>query len=105
MKLTLTRSAARFLRILIAADGVPGSGVRLSVSPGGCSGLASEIDVVNGPAANEATSFVDGIPLFLTAQSRILLHDVTIDFVDSISSQGLVFHDPKQLACSTSGAG
>ena len=37
------------------------------------------------------------------AQSRILLQGVTVDFVDSMSSQGLVFHDPKQVACSTSG--
>lgn len=105
MNLTLTRSAARFLRMMLAADGTPGSGVRLSVSPGGCSGLSSELDVASGPAANEAAVTVDGIPLFLSAQSRILLHDVTVDFVDTMSSQGLVFHDPKQVACSTSGAG
>jgi len=39
----------------------------------------------------------------VNAQSRILLQDVTIDFVDTASTQGLVFHDPKQVACSTGG--
>lgn len=102
MKLAITRSAARFMRMMVLADGAPGSGVRLSVSPGGCSGLSAEIGVAAEPAANEALVSVDGIKLFLTAQSRILLHDVTIDFVDTMSSQGLVFHDPKQVACSTS---
>ncbi len=105
MNLTLTRSAARFMRMMLAADGTPGSGFRLSVSPGGCSGLSAEIGVAAQPAANEACVTVDGIPLFLTAQSRILLHDVTVDFVDTMTSQGLVFHDPKQVACSTSSAG
>jgi len=104
MNLAITRAAARFMRMMILADGAPGSGVRLSVSPGGCSGLSAEIGVAAEPAANEAIVAVDGITLFLTAQSRILLHDVTIDFVDTVSSQGLVFHDPKQVACSTSGA-
>ncbi|CAN5238693.1 iron-sulfur cluster assembly accessory protein [soil metagenome] len=105
MNLTLTRAAARFMRMMLIADGVPGAGVRLSVAPGGCSGLSAEIDVAAAPAANEAAVTIDGITLFLSAQSRILLHEVTIDFVDTISSQGLVFHDPKQVACSTSGAG
>ena len=34
------------------------------------------------------------IKLFMTAESRILLHGVTIDFVDSPSQTGLVFRQP-----------
>lgn len=102
MNLTITPAAARFMRMMILADGKPGSGFRLSVSPGGCSGLSAEIGVAEAPADNEQAVVVDNIRLLLDAQSRILLQDVTVDFVDSMSSQDLVFHDPKQVACSTS---
>lgn len=101
MNFTLTRAAARFMRMMILADGKPGGGFRLSVSPGGCSGLSAEIGVAEAPSAGEQVTVVENVRLFLDAQSRILLQDVTIDFVDSMNSQGLVFHDPKQVACST----
>jgi iron-sulfur cluster assembly protein len=104
MNLTITPAAARFMRMMILADGKPGSGFRLAVAPGGCSGLSAEIGVAEAPGDREQAVFVDDIRLFLDAQSRILLQGVTIDFVDTMSSQGLVFHDPKQVACTT-GAG
>lgn len=103
MNLTITPAAARFMRMMILSDGTPGSGFRLSVAPGGCSGLSAEIEVAEAPAADEQAIVADNVRLFLNAQSRILLQDVTIDFVDSMNSQGLVFHDPKQAVCSTTG--
>lgn len=102
MNIMLTPAAARFMRLMIMADGTPDSGFRLSVSPGGCSGLSAEIGVAAAPAPQEQAVTIGGIKLFLNAQSRILLQDVTIDFADTASSTGLVFHDPKQQAsCGT----
>jgi iron-sulfur cluster assembly protein len=43
----------------------------------------------------------DGVRLFLPAESRILLDGVTIDFADTASQTGLVFKDPKQVACAS----
>jgi iron-sulfur cluster assembly accessory protein len=99
MTFTITRSAQRFMRLMLLADGQPGWGFRLAVKPGGCSGLSAEVAVAPVPAANEAALVVDGIPLFVNAESRILLDGVTIDFADTPASTGLVFHDPKQVAC------
>lgn len=102
MNLTITPAASRFMRMMVMADGTADSGFRLKVSPGGCSGLSSEFAVASEPGTGEQSVTVGGVKLFLDAQSRILLQDVTIDFVDSMSSQGLVFHDPKQVStCST----
>lgn len=36
MSFTLTSAAARFIRLMVLADGAPGSGFRLAVTPGGC---------------------------------------------------------------------
>ncbi len=102
MNLTITRAAARFMRMMILSDGAPGSGFRLAVTPGGCSGLSAEMEVAAQPAAGEQAVTADGVKLFLDAQSRLLLQGVTIDFADTAASTGLVFHDPKQQSsCGT----
>jgi iron-sulfur cluster assembly protein len=41
------------------------------------------------------------VKLFLPAESRLLLDGVTIDFADTATQTGLVFHDPKQVSCSS----
>jgi len=98
MNFALTPAAERFIRLMLRADGAPGSGFRLAVSPGGCSGLAADINVRREPEASER----NGLRLFLPAESRILLDGVTIDFADTPAQTGLVFRDPKGTACDAS---
>jgi iron-sulfur cluster assembly protein len=100
MSFTLTPAAQKFIRMMLRADGGPASGFRLAVKPGGCSGLAAEMGVAAEPGAGEAAVVQDGLKLFLNAESRILLDGVTVDFADTPAQTGLVFHDPKQVACS-----
>ncbi len=101
MNLTITPKAEKFMRMAIRADGDAASGFRLAVSPGGCSGLASDISVRREPAAGDAIVERNGIRLFLPAESRLLLEGVTIDFADTALQTGLVCHDPKQVTCSS----
>jgi iron-sulfur cluster assembly accessory protein len=99
MNLTLTAAAEKFIRRLLRFDGGPGSGLRLRVSPGGCSGLAAEFSVESAPAPREQAIAFNSVTLFLAAESRLLLHGVTIDFADTTLQTGFVFHDPKQVTC------
>jgi iron-sulfur cluster assembly protein len=99
MNLTLTAAAEKFIRRLLRFDGGPGSGLRLRVSPGGCSGLAAEFSVAPAPAPGEQAFAFNGVTLFLAAESRLLLDGVTIDFADTTLQTGFVFHDPKQVTC------
>ncbi|WP_226581643.1 HesB/IscA family protein [Acuticoccus sediminis] len=102
MSFELTRSAERFIRMMIMTDGKPGSGFRLAVTPGGCSGLNSDVAVVDAPAEGEQVVEKGSVRLFLNAESRILLDGVTIDFADTPLQTGLVFHDPKATgSCSS----
>ena len=101
MNFTLTTSAAKFIRLMLRADGGPGAGFRLAVSPGGCSGLAADMRVQSEPSAGDSIVEHGGVKLFLPAESRILLEGVTIDFADTPSQTGLVFHDPKAVACNS----
>ncbi len=99
MNFTLTPAAEKFIRLMLRADGAAGSGFRLAVSPGGCSGLAADIGVCREPKAGDALVERNGVRLFLPAESRILLDGITIDFVDTPSQTGLVFRDPKAVSC------
>lgn len=103
MNLILTPAAQKFIRLMLRADGGPGSGFRLAVSPGGCSGLSADISVKNAPEPGDAVIEQDGLKFFLPAESRLLLQGVTIDFNDTAAQTGLVFHDPKGTACCGSG--
>jgi iron-sulfur cluster assembly accessory protein len=101
MNFTLTPAAQKFMRMMLRSDGAAGSGFRLAVSPGGCSGLAADIGVLGTPLPGDAVVDRDGVRLFLPAESRLLLDGVTIDFADTPTQTGLVFHDPKQVSCSS----
>lgn len=100
MNLTMTPAAEKFIRRLLRFDGGPGSGLSLRVTPGGCSGLAAEFNVAAAPVPGEQIFTINGVPLFLPAESRLLLDGVTIDFTDTPLRTGFVFHDPKQVSCS-----
>ena len=101
MNFEMTPRAAKFIRMMLLADGGPGSGFRLAVSPGGCSGLAADMSVKASPEPGDAVVERNGVKLFLPAESRLLLDGVTIDFADTATQTGLVFHDPKGTSCST----
>ena len=102
MNLTVTPAAQKFIARLLRFDGGPGSGLRLRVSPGGCSGLAAEFSVARATAVGEKAVTAGGVTLFLGAESRLLLEGVTIDFADTPLQSGFVFHDPKQTGtCGT----
>ena len=86
---------------MLRTDGGPQAGFRLAVSPGGCSGLNADIAVLAAPQAGDAIVERDGVKLFLPAESRLLLDGVTIDFAETATQTGLVFHDPKGASCSS----
>jgi iron-sulfur cluster assembly protein len=99
MNLTLTPAATKFIARLLRFDGGPGSGLRLKVTPGGCSGLAADFNVAAAPGPDEKAFTSDGVTLFLAAESRLLLDGGTIDFTDTPLQTGFVLHDPKQVSC------
>jgi iron-sulfur cluster assembly protein len=99
MNFTLTPAAEKFIRRMIRFSGEAASGFRLAVTAGGCSGLAAQFDVEAAPRAGDGVFEVSGIRFFLPAESRLLLDGVTIDFAETPTQNGLVFHDPKTANC------
>ena len=102
MNISFTPAAEKFIRRLIKFDGGPGFGLRLMVSPGGCSGLSAEFGVQAAPGEGEKAFEFGDLKLFLPAQSRLLLDGVVIDFAETPTSSGFVFIDPKKKNCGCS---
>lgn len=100
---TITPAATKFIGRIVRFSGLPaGAGFRLAVSPGGCSGYSSEFSAQAAPAAGEQTLEVNGLRIFLAAESRLMLDGVTIDFTDTPTQTGLTFVNPNQAACGCS---
>ncbi len=103
MELTLTPKAEKFIgRMIRFNGGTPEHGFRLTVSPGGCSGLSSEFTVEPAPQDGDAVVEASGLKLFLPAESRILLDGATIDFKDTPMESGLTFITPNSGSCGCS---
>ena len=97
MDIALTPSAVKFISRMLRFSPSPTGGMRLEVKPGGCSGLASEFDVVASPSDGDSVLEREGVRLFLPASNGDLLDGVTIDFADSRMESGFVFRDPKHV--------
>lgn len=98
-------AAEKFIRRMVRFSDHPTGGFRLMVTPGGCSGYNSEFSVEAAPRPGDAELSVNGVRVFLPAESRLVLDGVTVDFADSPTKSGLTFMNPSQApcACSTSG--
>jgi iron-sulfur cluster assembly protein len=102
-QLTMTPAAARFVSRMIRFGGKgDAAGFRLSVSAGGCSGFQSEFSVESAPLAGDQVLTLEGVTLFLPAESRLLLDGVTMDFIDTPMQTGLSFIDPTARGCGCS---
>ncbi|EGJ10957.1 HesB/IscA family protein [Rubrivivax benzoatilyticus] len=101
----VTPAAEKFMRRLLRLSEHPAGGFRLTVTPGGCSGLSSSFSLDAAPQDGDAVLDVNGLRVFLPAASAALLDGVTVDFADTPTSSGLRFHDPRQAACGCSSAG
>jgi len=79
-----------------------GTGLRLGVVGGGCSGLSYEMEFSETRSNDNVLSF-EGFRVLLDPKSAIYLKDVTLDFEDGLMGKGFVFKNPS--ATNTCGCG
>jgi iron-sulfur cluster assembly protein len=104
-QVTVTAAAEKFMRRMVRFSEFPSGGFHLTVTPGGCSGYSSEFKVAAALAAGDSELLVNGLRVFLPAESRLLLDGVTIDFAESPTQSGLSFFNPAQAACGCATSG
>ena len=96
------------MKRMVRFSGLPNAetaGFRLTVTPGGCSGYNSEFSVEAAPLEGDQAFVVNGVTLFLPAESRLMLEGVTVDFADTPTKSGLTFFNPSAAPCACSSSG
>ena len=90
---TLTETAAGKLRTLLETDAQPGSGLRVRVVPGGCTGYSYDMvfdQEIDGDMIFES----HGLKVLVDAKSIDLLRGSEIDFQESFGSSGFLIKNP-----------
>jgi iron-sulfur cluster assembly protein len=98
--LTLTEQAISAVQRFIKSSSEPVSGLRVTISGGGCSGFQYGMRLEDGPASDDAVIDCNGLSVYVDPLSAPLLEGVTVDFVDSLDGSGFKFENPNaQSSC------
>ena len=90
----LTDQAAGKVKALLDQEGRADLQLRVSVQPGGCSGLRYQLYFDERNLDGDTVRDFDGVAVVVDRMSRPYLHGATIDFVDTIEKQGFTIDNP-----------
>ena len=92
--LALTPVAAQKVKDLIANEDVETLALRISVAPGGCSGLRYQLQLDDRELDGDVVAAWHGVSVVTDRMSAPYLAGATIDFVDTIEQQGFTIDNP-----------
>lgn len=100
----ITDSASQQIQKLVQKQGLPaGSGLRVGVKAGGCSGLSYVFDWGQTPTEHDQVFEHGGARVFVDPKSLKFLDGTVLDYDTSLISKGFLINNPK--AKSTCGCG
>lgn len=91
---TLTDAAAAKVKSLLEGEGRDDLRLRVSVQPGGCSGLIYQLYFDERVLEADAVVDFDGVGVVVDKMSVPYLDGASIDFQDTIQSQGFTIDNP-----------
>jgi iron-sulfur cluster assembly accessory protein len=95
MTITVTPNAAAEVEKFITEQGSPdGSGLRVYVAPGGCSGFQYGMNIEDEPQDDDEIIETNGLRLFVDPFSGQYLDGVEIDYVTTMMGAGFTFKNP-----------
>ena len=104
MAITLTDKAATKVKELFKQQGSPeGTGLRVKVVGGGCSGMSYQLAVETSPTPQDKVFESQGVRIFLDPKSALFVTGTEIDFQESLMGAGFAFKNP--MAKGTCGCG
>jgi iron-sulfur cluster assembly accessory protein len=104
MAITLTDKAATKVKELFKQQGSPeGTGLRVKIVGGGCSGMSYQLAVETSPTPADKVFESQGVKIFLDPKSALFVTGTEIDFQESIMGAGFAFKNP--MAKGTCGCG
>src|SRR5258708_3977297 len=102
---TLTPKAVGELRKLITDEGRDGIGLRVFVSPGGCSGLSYGMSLEEQSDDGDFVAEQEGLKIFIDEFSANFVRGSQIDYMSGLMGAGFTVHNPnakKSCACGQS---
>ncbi len=90
----LTENAIQEVQRMIERENKPGSGLRLSVKGGGCSGYSYAIDLEAQAKEGDKIFEASGIKVYVDGKSYFLLNGSTLDYTKGMMGGGFNFQNP-----------
>lgn len=101
--ITLTDSAAKKVKQLLADEGADDLALRVAVRPGGCSGFSYEMFFDGDIAADDQTATFGEVKVVVDQASSQLLVGASLDYQDGLQEAGFKINNPN--ATRTCGCG
>ena len=101
--INVSTSAASKISELLTEEGKVGSGLRVFVQGGGCSGFQYGLMIEEGGGEADQVFESNGVRLFVDPVSISYLKGAEVDFVDTVTGGGFTIKNPN--AVSTCGCG
>jgi iron-sulfur cluster assembly protein len=99
--INLTDQAKTQLRGLMSEQGLEDLGLRVFVSPGGCSGFQYGMRFEDTAMEGDSIESAEGIKLYVDEFSAEYLEGAEIDYVDELMGGGFTVHNPNAItSCS-----
>ena len=96
MSITLTEKAAVKVRSLFHEQSAPeGTGLRVKVVGGGCSGLSYQLAVESTPVPADRVYESQGVKIYLDPKSAMFVTGTEIDWQESMMGAGFAFKNPQ----------
>ena len=102
-RLAITDGAVEKIRTLLAGA-IKGSGLRVKVVEGGCSGFEYKLEI-DFPSAEDRVFVKNGVCVLLDPKSMVHLNGTELDYKGGLMQSGFVFNNPNVKAscgCGTS---
>ncbi|MBZ8178179.1 iron-sulfur cluster assembly accessory protein [Corynebacterium poyangense] len=90
----LTEAAAAKAKALMDQEGRDDLSLRIAVQPGGCAGLRYQLLFDDRELDGDIAEMVGGVRFVVDKMSAPYLMGATIDFADTIESQGFTIDNP-----------
>lgn len=92
---SLTPLAVQMVKTALAEEKLSeGSGLRIAVRGGGCSGLEYALDFSESERPGDTVLSIDGLKVFIDMASATFLKGTVIDYVKGLQGSGFKFNNP-----------
>lgn len=96
--ITMTDSAKQALGRFLAEEESPEVGLRVYITPGGCSGFSYGMTFAEGAEEGDVVAEQEGVRVVVDPMSAMYLKGSEIDYVDALMGGGFALRNPNAVS-------